>query len=29
VTSTISLDEVPDRLPRIGEHGEIRSVALL
>ena len=29
VTSTISLDEVPDRLPRIGESGEIRTVALL
>ena len=29
VTSTISLDEVPDRLPRIGERGEIRTVALL
>ncbi len=29
VTSTISLDEVPDRLPRIGEGGEIRTVALL
>jgi S-(hydroxymethyl)mycothiol dehydrogenase len=29
VTSTISLDEVPERLPRIGEHGEIRTVALL
>ena len=29
VTSTISLDEVPDRLPRIGQGGEIRTVALL
>jgi S-(hydroxymethyl)mycothiol dehydrogenase len=29
VTSTVSLDEVPDRLPRIGEGGEIRTVALL
>jgi S-(hydroxymethyl)mycothiol dehydrogenase len=29
VTSTISLDEVPDRLPRIGESGEIRTVALI
>ncbi|HZS30376.1 MAG TPA: alcohol dehydrogenase catalytic domain-containing protein [Gaiellaceae bacterium] len=29
VTSTISLDEVPDRLPRIGEGKEIRTVALL
>ena len=29
VTSTISLDEVPDRLPRIGRGGEIRTVALL
>jgi len=29
VTSTISLDEVPDRLPRIGRDGEIRAVALL
>jgi S-(hydroxymethyl)mycothiol dehydrogenase len=29
VTSTIPLDEVPERLPRIGEHGEIRTVALL
>jgi len=28
VTSTISLDEVPERLPRIGESGEIRTVAL-
>jgi S-(hydroxymethyl)mycothiol dehydrogenase len=28
VTSTISLDEVPERLPRIGEHGEIRTVAV-
>jgi S-(hydroxymethyl)mycothiol dehydrogenase len=28
VTSTISLDEVPARLPRIGERGEIRTVAL-
>jgi S-(hydroxymethyl)mycothiol dehydrogenase len=29
VTSTISLDEVPERLPRIGEQGEIRTVAVL
>ena len=29
VTSTITLDEVPDRLPRIGHDGEIRTVALL
>jgi S-(hydroxymethyl)mycothiol dehydrogenase len=29
VTSTISLDEVPDRLERIGQDGEIRTVALL
>jgi len=29
VTSTISLDEVPDRLERLGRGGEIRSVALL
>jgi S-(hydroxymethyl)mycothiol dehydrogenase len=29
VTGTISLDEVPERLPRIGERGEIRTVALL
>jgi S-(hydroxymethyl)mycothiol dehydrogenase len=29
VTSTISLDEVPERLPRIGERGEIRAVAVL
>jgi S-(hydroxymethyl)mycothiol dehydrogenase len=29
VTSTISLDEVPERLPRIGEQGEIRTVALM
>jgi Zn-dependent alcohol dehydrogenase len=29
VTSTISLDEVPDHLPRIGEDGGIRTVALL
>ncbi|HKD94441.1 MAG TPA: alcohol dehydrogenase catalytic domain-containing protein [Gaiellaceae bacterium] len=28
VSSTISLDEVPERLPRIGERGEIRTVAL-
>jgi S-(hydroxymethyl)mycothiol dehydrogenase len=28
VTSTISLDEVPERLPRIGERSEIRTVAL-
>jgi S-(hydroxymethyl)mycothiol dehydrogenase len=29
VTSTISLDEVPERLGRIGQDGEIRTVALL
>jgi S-(hydroxymethyl)mycothiol dehydrogenase len=29
VTSTISLDEVPERLPHIGESGELRTVALL
>ena len=29
VTSTISLDEVPERLPRIGQSGEIRTVALM
>jgi S-(hydroxymethyl)mycothiol dehydrogenase len=29
VTSTISLDEVPERLGHIGERGEIRTVALL
>jgi S-(hydroxymethyl)mycothiol dehydrogenase len=29
VTSTISLDEVPARLPHIGEDGEIRTVAPL
>jgi S-(hydroxymethyl)mycothiol dehydrogenase len=29
VTSTISLDEVSDRLPHIGEGGDIRTVALL
>jgi S-(hydroxymethyl)mycothiol dehydrogenase len=29
VTSTISLDEVPERIPHIGERGEIRTVALL
>ena len=29
VTSTISLDEVPERLPHIGERGEIRTVALI
>jgi S-(hydroxymethyl)mycothiol dehydrogenase len=29
VTSTISLDEVPARLPRIGEGGEIRTVAVM
>jgi S-(hydroxymethyl)mycothiol dehydrogenase len=29
VTSTISLEEVPDRLDRIGQDGEIRAVALL
>ena len=28
VTSTISLDEVPDRLAHIGEDGEIRTVAV-
>jgi S-(hydroxymethyl)mycothiol dehydrogenase len=28
VTSTISLDEVPDRLARLGQGGEIRAVAL-
>jgi Zn-dependent alcohol dehydrogenase len=28
VTSTISLDEVPERLPHIGEGGEIRTVAV-
>jgi S-(hydroxymethyl)mycothiol dehydrogenase len=28
VTSTISLDEVPDRLERIGRDGEIRTVAV-
>ena len=28
VTSTITLDEVPERLPRIGEQGEIRTVAV-
>jgi S-(hydroxymethyl)glutathione dehydrogenase/alcohol dehydrogenase len=28
VTSTISLDEVPERLPHIGERGEIRTVAV-
>jgi S-(hydroxymethyl)mycothiol dehydrogenase len=28
VTSTISLDEVPDRLPHIGESGDIRTVAV-
>jgi S-(hydroxymethyl)mycothiol dehydrogenase len=28
VTSTITLDEVPERLPRIGQDGEIRTVAL-
>jgi S-(hydroxymethyl)mycothiol dehydrogenase len=28
VTSTISLDEVPERLPHIGEAGEIRTVAV-
>ena len=26
--STITLDEVPERLPRIGEQGEIRTVAV-
>jgi len=29
VTSTVPLDEVPERLPRIGQGGEIRTVALL
>jgi S-(hydroxymethyl)mycothiol dehydrogenase len=29
VTSTISLDEVPERLQRIGRDGEIRTVALV
>ncbi len=29
VTSTVPLDEVPGRLPRIGQGGEIRTVALL
>ena len=29
VTSTISLDEVPERLPRIGEGGGIRTVAVM
>ena len=29
VTSTISLDEVPERLPCIGESGDIRTVAVL
>ncbi|HEY1563642.1 MAG TPA: alcohol dehydrogenase catalytic domain-containing protein [Gaiellaceae bacterium] len=29
VTSTISLDEVPERLPHIGESGELRTIALL
>jgi len=29
VTSTISLDEVPERLPLIGQDGDIRTVALL
>jgi S-(hydroxymethyl)mycothiol dehydrogenase len=29
VTSTISLDEVPERLEHVGEGGEIRTVALL
>jgi len=28
VTSTISLDEVPERLERIGRDGEIRTVAV-
>jgi S-(hydroxymethyl)mycothiol dehydrogenase len=28
VTSTISLDDVPDRLPRIGQDGDIRTIAL-
>lgn len=29
VTSTISLEEVPERLPRIGQDGEIRTVAVM
>jgi S-(hydroxymethyl)mycothiol dehydrogenase len=29
VTSTISLEEVPERLERIGQNGEIRTVAVL
>jgi S-(hydroxymethyl)mycothiol dehydrogenase len=29
VTSTISLDAVPERLPSIGKGGEIRTVAVL
>ena len=29
VTAEISLDEVPERLPRIGQDGEIRAVVLL
>lgn len=29
VTSTISLEEVPERLARIGQNGEIRTVAVL
>jgi S-(hydroxymethyl)mycothiol dehydrogenase len=29
VTSTVTLEEVPDRLGRIGQDGEIRTVALL
>jgi S-(hydroxymethyl)mycothiol dehydrogenase len=29
VTSTISLDEVPERLEQIGRDGEIRTVALI
>jgi S-(hydroxymethyl)mycothiol dehydrogenase len=29
VTSTISLDDVPERLERLGQDGEIRAVALL
>jgi Zn-dependent alcohol dehydrogenase len=29
VTSTIPLDEVPERLPHIGEGGEVRAVAML
>ena len=29
VTSTIPLEEVPERLPRIGEGGEIRTVAVM